>query len=172
MGNRIQQKYIICNFNEENAGKSQSLLKLIDIIENKGCKSLTVNQQTNNSGPDKYRCYDVPYKVNNVHAGTVRIAVCTQGDPYSFQKQWLEQATKIDNAQVVVCTSRVRRETVKIVYTYAEDKYRIIWLSGFCTDDYYSKKNNPYVQSISNGLNSATANAIINAIEQLYQIQL
>lgn len=167
------QKYIICDFNEENAGKSQSLLKLIEIIENKGCKPLSVNQQTDNSGPDKYRCYDVPYNVKNIPSGrTIRIAVCTQGDPYSFQKMWLEQATTRDNAQVVICTSRVRRETVKIVYNYAGEEYKIIWLSGFCTDDYYSKKTHPYVQTISNRLNNATANSIFNAIEQLFKIQL
>lgn len=170
---KLEGKYIICDFNEENAGKSQSLLKLIDIIEGiSGYTLLPFSSQDCNSGPDKYRCYDVPYSVNNTYAGKIRIAVCTQGDPYSFQERWLHHATESDEAQVVVCTSRVRRETVKIVYESSGKEYKIIWLSGFCTDDYYNKKKHPYVQTISDGLNRATANGIIKAIEEIYQIQI
>lgn len=169
----VTNKYIICDFNEEDAGKSESLLMLIDVLETKGTwVNNNYNHKIHNSGPDRYRCYDVPYKVNNIPTGTIRIAVCTQGDPYSFQKQWLEQATNIDKADIVVCASRVLRETVRNIYDNAGIEYKIIWMSGFCTDDYYDKKTKAYVKNITNGLNSATANSIINAIEQLYQIQL
>lgn len=146
---------------------------LIDVFKAKGTFINKIyNQNSHNSGSDKYRCYDVPYKVNNIPAWTIRIAVCTQGDPYSFQKQWLEQATNIDKADIVVCASMVLRETVRNIYDNAGTEYKIIWMSGFCTDDYYDEKTKAYVKNITNGLNSATANSIINAIEQLYQIQL
>lgn len=123
-------KYIICDFARSSWGKSQTLLKVIDLLkeENKPKTEKLID------GYDKYAVFELNEKI---------IVVITQGDPDSHLEECLTDAV-IENADFIVCASRSRGYTVDCIYNVAGKGYDIIWFSNLYADD----KNSPCIKHL------------------------
>ena len=117
----MTEKYIICDFARSDWGKSETLLKVIDILKT---KADPVTEELID-GHDKYAVFELDGK---------KIVVNTQGDPYSYQEKGLKRAVD-ENAVIIVCASRTRGNTVEMIYEIAKNGYEVIWLSNFYADD-------------------------------------
>ena len=114
------KKYIICDFARGDWGKTQTLLKAIELLK----KTTFPIVEELIGEKDKYAKFIINEKI---------IVFNTQGDPESYQEEGLKRAIQ-DNANIIICASRVRGSTVGIVYKYAKSDYEIIWLSNFYAD--------------------------------------
>ena len=139
------KKYIICDFARSDWGKTQTLLKVIELIK----KSTPPIIEELIEDKDKY----VEFVINK------RIVVINpQGDPGSYQEEGLNRAV-LGNADIIICASRVRGATVDNIYKYSKSDYEVIWFSNFFAD--------------TNGLpcipilHEITADAIVKLVFQL-----
>ena len=114
------KKYIICDFARSDWGKTQTLLKVIELIK----KTTPPRIEELIGDKDKYAEFVLNERI---------VAVNTQGDPGSYQEEGLKRAIQ-ENADIIVCASRVRGSTVEKVYKYAKSNYEIIWFSNFYAD--------------------------------------
>ena len=140
----MTEKYIVCDFARSDWGKSETLLKVVDKLKTK--TKPTIEELID--GHDKYAVFEINNKT---------IAVITQGDPNSYQAIGLKRAVA-ENADIIVCASRTRGDTVDVVYEIAKNGYEVIWLSNFYADD-EKLSCIPYLSDIS-------ANSIVELIQK------
>lgn len=114
-------KHIICDFARSDWGKSQTLLHVIDFLK----EEIAPKTEILIDNYDKYAVFEINKKI---------IVVITQGDPNSHQEECLNNAVK-ENADIIVCASRTRGNTVDCIYKTAEKGYDIIWFGNFYADD-------------------------------------
>ena len=117
----MNEKYIICDFGRSDWGKSQTLLKVIDML--KAIVKPTVEELIDDY--DKYALFDINGK---------RIVVSTQGDPDSYQEEGLNRAVA-QNADVIVCASRTKGSTLETVYEIAKNGYQVVRFSNFFAEE-------------------------------------
>lgn len=113
-------KYIVCDFARGNWGKTNTLLKVIELLKEK----TTPIVEDLIGEVDKYAAFKLNGK---------KIIINTQGDPNSYQKEGLLRAVS-ENADIIVCSSRTKGATVDCIYEVAGDDYDIIWFSNFHSD--------------------------------------
>lgn len=113
-------KYIVCDFARGNWGKTNTLLKVIDLLKRKTPPIV----EEHIGEVDKYAVFELDGKT---------IVINTQGDPDSYQKVGLQRAIN-DDADIIVCASRTKGSTVETIYEIAGDDYDIIWFSNFHSD--------------------------------------
>lgn len=150
---KISKKYIICDYARACWGKSATTLDVIEILERCSCVTTKENKKIEGF-EDRYGKF--------VTDSGIKIAVVTQGDPRSFQKEYLEKAANEFNADVIICTARTKGETVDNVSAIAKNRYDVIWFQNFST-------NNP-CESICKVLNKCSATWILNLVGQLKNI--
>ncbi len=118
-------KYIICDTNEPNKGKSESLLKVFDYMEQKYSQYRTAIERDFICQGDK----DIyaEYEIN----GT-KIAILTLGDPVWQYNDLMNRAAGMFSADLILCASQkdYRNKTNKHIadickqYGYREVKIR------------------------------------------------
>ncbi len=138
-------KYFILDYARAGWGKT-SVLNLV--IQKLGTPYIIVN-----GGKDQWAQF------NNVitMTGTKRVVVSTVGDPHSTLPQWLRDAVNA-NADIIVCAARQRGATVANVKKILGGAgYKGIWFRNF-----YS-----YKSACVNAMNDASANAIVQLIQNL-----
>ena len=114
-------KYIVCDCARSNWGKTNTLLKVIELLKE---KSSPIVEETI-GGIDKYAVFNLNGKI---------IVVNSQGDPDSYLEEGLQRAVKED-ADIIVCASRTRGSTIDCVYEIAKNGYEIIRFSNFYVDN-------------------------------------
>lgn len=118
----IEKKYIICNYARANWGKTETLLEVINILNSKNKPQYELIAKKTDTYKDRW-CH---FNNNNKH-----VVISTQGDPYSYQHDWLEEAAKTE-AKVILTASRTKGSTVRTVYEIAKKyNYEIVWFNNF-----------------------------------------
>lgn len=150
---KSSKKYIICDYARACWGKSATTLDVIKILDECSCVTSKENEKIIDSD-DRYGKF--------ITDNGVKIAVVTQGDPYSHQEEYLKKASNEFNADVIICTARTRGETVDNVSAIAKNGYDIIWFQNFST-------NNPDLDT-NKLLNECSAVGILNLVGRLKNI--
>ena len=114
-------KYIICDFDKSNWGKTKTLLEVIKQLKEKA--TLCVEDLIH--GEDKYVVFDLKGK---------KVVVNTQGDPDGYQEKGLQRAVD-ENADIILCASREKGKTKIYVNEIAKKGYEIIWFSNLFADN-------------------------------------
>ena len=115
-------KYMICDFGVEKWGKTGTLLRLIDVLE----------QHKHKTRKEKLNSEDV-YAVCKIENKT--IAVVTFGDPSKHFEEYLNVPIKED-ADIIVCASRTKGNTADMVYRLAsENEYQLVWFSNYHVEE-------------------------------------
>lgn len=135
-------KYLICDLARSDWGKTQTLLKVIDLLK---AKTKPLVEEVIDNG-DKFAIFKINGK---------KIIVSTQGDPNSYQKEGLLRAVN-DNTDIIVCASRTKGATVNSIYETTNGSYEIIWFNNFYADN----KDLSCIPSLKN----ISAEAIVNLI--------
>ncbi len=97
------KKYIICDTNASNYGKTTSLKDVIESVKIRGHKPVVYRTI---DGTDLYAQYII---------NSVKIAIITQGDPNSHQGELLYESF-VWGADVIVCAARTKGETFYNIY--------------------------------------------------------
>ena len=147
----MSKKYFICDFARSDSGKTTVLNQL--------AKKLKQHKEIVQVDSDDLRNGDMWYLFE--YKGK-KICIITSGDNSKDMGKWFGGALKA-NADVVVCASRSKGETIGCVNEYAEKgDYYVVWLSNYyCNSD----------ESIIDMLNDCTAESILNVIEKLLNIK-
>ena len=147
----MSKKYFICDFARSDSGKTTALNQL--------AKKLKQHKDVVQSDSDDLQNGDMWYLFEYKEK---KICIITSGDNSKDMEEWFGWALKA-NADVVVCASRSKGETIDCVNEYAEKgDYYVVWLSNYyCNSD----------ESIINMLNDCTAESILNVIEKLLNIK-
>ena len=117
-----EKKYIICNYARANWGKTETLLEVVNILNSKNKPQYKLIAEKTDTDKDRW-CH---FNNNNKH-----VVISTQGDPYSFQREWLEDAAKTE-AKVILTACRTKGSTVSAVYDIAKQyNYEIVWFNNF-----------------------------------------
>lgn len=140
-------KYIICDFARSNWGKTKTLLEVIEQLKTKAY----LIDEIPIAPDDKFAVFEMNGE---------KIVVNTQGDPNSYQEEGLKRAVN-ENADIIVCASRIKGTSEKCIYTIAENGYEIIWFSNFFADN----DSLPCVSIFP----EITAEAIVKLIQKLIQ---
>lgn len=143
---KTMDKYIVCDFARSNWGKTNTLLKVIDLLK-KAKYPLIIEEQIGEV--DKFAMFIKEGK---------KIVVNTQGDPYSYQGEGLQRAVN-EKADIIVCASRTKGTTVDCIYEIAANGYEVIWFSNFFGD-------NENLNCVA-ALPEITADAIVKLIQKL-----
>lgn len=115
-------KYIICDTGPADWGKTETLLKVIDILS-MYYKPVSEIRTNGNDRWDKF-----------IISSGRKVVVSTQGDPNSLQTKWLKQAVDV-KADIIVTTCRTSGDTVETIYDFAKEyEYEIIWFRNFHCD--------------------------------------
>lgn len=131
----MERKYIICDYARANWGKTETLLKVINILDSPSNPQFTLaDEKPNGDGKDRWCLFCSNDK---------KIVVSTIGDPNSVQPIWLEDAAKA-GADIIVAASRTSGSTVNAVYDVAARYgYEIIWFQNFHIDNSKFSKMQP-----------------------------
>lgn len=135
-------KYMLCDYARSDWGKSQTLLKVIELL--KDIANPVIEEQI--GAVDKFAVFIINEK---------KIVVNTQGDPDSYQEEGLARAVK-EKAHVIVCASRSKGSTYDCVKEYEKNDYEIIWFRNF----YANNDNLPCVAYLPELMASAIVNLI------------
>lgn len=135
-------KYLICDLARSNWGKTQTLLKVIELLKTKA--KPTVEEVIDDI--DKFAIFEINGK---------KIIVSTQGDPDSYQKEGLLRAIS-ENANIIVCASRTKGSTADNIYETTNGNYEIILFNNF----YAKNKDLLCIPT----LNTISAEVIVNLI--------
>lgn len=145
------KKYIICDSARAESGKTAVLSELADKLKSsKNIKQLDFKDLNNG---DVWYLFECKGK---------KICIITGGDDAKSIKKWLDWSMKA-NADIVVCASRSKGDTVHCVNEFASKSgFSIVKFSNyFCEGD----------DSEINVLNECTAESILNVIEKLLNIK-
>ena len=152
----MEKKYIICDTAKSQWGKTETLLKVIDLLNRKfpeiyDSKYALTSEKT--SGKDKWCHFEKSNK---------KVVISTLGDPYSFQPQWMKDAA-ITGAKVIVTACRTKRSTMNVVYNIAREcGYHIIWFRNFHI------ANPAIIEDLSiKNVRTEEAKCIVNIIDSL-----
>ena len=113
-------KYILCDYARSDWGKSQTLLKVIERLNE--IANPEIEEQIGDV--DKFAVFIINGK---------KIVVNTQGDPDSYQEEGLARAVT-EKADVIVCASRAKGSTYECVKEYENNDYEIIWFRNFYSE--------------------------------------
>lgn len=121
------KKYVICNRNSPNRGKSDSLLMVYYMLAHKYPQSVTRLDEgiTSSEGKDLYAEFII---------GDIKIAILTLGDPVKQHEEYLKDAVKF-GADLIICASQRNDKTVEHVKDLRGHGYRIYWLLNSNTGD-------------------------------------
>ena len=114
-------KYIICDSNIHDRGKSTALLKLTDMVNAKYGSSVTSNF-IEGTAIDYY---------SKVTIDGVKVAIITMGDPNKVYFDVVTDAADVYKADVIICASRTSGYTVEHIDNMRKlYGYRVVWLSN------------------------------------------
>lgn len=114
-------KYIICDRNIHDRGKSTALLKLTDMVKAKYGSSVTSNF-IEGTAIDYY---------SKVTIDGVKVAIITMGDPCRVYFDVVTDAADVYKADVIICASRTSGYTVEHIDNMRKlYGYRVVWLSN------------------------------------------
>ena len=135
-------KVLICLRGLGSTGKTSSILRAYNLFE-------SINKQIYaKSGTDICA---------SVSVGGHLVGFASQGDPNSFQEEWIEYLIKM-SCPVIVCASRTKGQTAEALNRIAgKYNYRVIYMSPFTSYSYHN----------TDLLNEVTARAINNLISNL-----
>lgn len=118
---------------------------------------------------------DVPFADNADYAidalliGTYRglkIGICSQGDPYSHQAEWLDKCLST-GCDIIVAACRTKGYTkLNVEETARKGGYGIIWVSTFCHESKEEKSASPEMYEGVN-LNQFMAETLKRLIDSL-----
>lgn len=150
-------KTIIGVWNNENTGKSGSILEAYKILLAKGAKiDYSITDIASYSNPD----------VNNNEVVAVldykgiKIGIESQGDPTGRQFNTLPDLVK-NQCEIIICASRPDVPTNDIIYKTSKSNYEIIWYSNF----YFNDGNT--AQSRQNLIHQFNGECIIKLVDDL-----
>lgn len=114
-------KYIICDRNIHDRGKSTALLKLTDMVKAKYGSSVRSNF-IEGTAIDYY---------SKVTIDGVKVAIITMGDPNKVYFDVVTDAADVYKADVIICASRTSGYTVEHIDNMRKlYGYRVVWLSN------------------------------------------
>lgn len=151
-------KTIIGVWNNENTGKSGSILEAYKILLAKRAKiDYSITGIASYSNPD----------VNNNEVVAVldykgiKIGIESQGDPTGRQFNTLPDLVQ-HHCDIIICASRCGGKTCTLIDTTIRSGYDLIWYSNFYFDD----KNNTQGRHIS--LNHFNGECIVKLVDDLF----
>lgn len=126
-GYTMPKKYVICNRNGQNRGKSDSLLMVYHLLVHKYPQCVTRLDEgiTYPEGKDLYAEFIID---------STKIALLTLGDNVKQHEDYLKEAVKFD-ADLILCASWRKGKTVDHVIDLRGYDYRIYWLLNPNTGD-------------------------------------
>lgn len=120
--NQSEKKFILCDYATANWGKTETLLKVIDILS----EQYNIKSSEDSNGNDKWRLFELPKHK--------KVVVSTQGDPKSLQADWLKSAAE-NEAEIIVTACRTKGSTVEKIYDISKTYgHEIIWFQNFHFD--------------------------------------
>lgn len=121
------KKYVICNRNGSNRGKSDALLMVYYQLVHKYPQCVTRLDEgiTYSEGKDLY----AEFIIDNI-----KIAILTLGDPVKQHEEYLKDAVKF-GADLILCASQCKKVTLDHVKDLRGHGYRIYWLLNPNTGD-------------------------------------
>lgn len=145
------KKYIICDSAKAESGKSAVLNEFADRL--KSCRNTKQLDSKDLNDFDKWYLFEYQGK---------KICVITGGDEASLMKKWFDWALKA-NADVIVCASRSKGDTMHCVNKFAsKGGFSIVKFSNyFCEGD----------DSEIDVLNECTAESVLNVIEKMLNVK-
>ena len=152
------QKTIIANYGDSNLGKTESIIKLYELL-----KPLDESKVPFYYKPEEHHgdlCARII--INNISVG-----ISSPGDPDSYQERWLKELIEEENCRIIVAACHHAGPTVKVIKDYAKaNNYRIYWTSNARIYEYIDA-NNPRVapKGMCDCFNEQWAEEIANLIE-------
>lgn len=144
------EKTIIANYGDPETGKTQSIILAY--------KKLRMMAAT-----DKVLHVDKDDVCAMMEINGVKVGICSQGDPRSCQKGWMETLVK-EECTIILAACRPLGATVTIIENYRAKGYRIYWTSHA---KMFEDRTAPRVapKSIRNRFNEQWAEEIANLID-------
>ena len=146
-------KTIIANYGEPNLGKTESILMLYEKLK---------KVETSQSGfAPHYNNGDI---CDVLMINGVKVGICSQGDPKSCQKGWMDILVNQEKCPIILAACRHYGATVTLIESYQQQGYRIFWT---CNARLYEHNTDPRVapKGICNRFNEQWAEEIANMIE-------
>ena len=146
------QKTIIANYGDPNLGKTESITLAYEKLKKVADKDLGVIDVDN----DDFCAW--------VEINKVKVGISSQGDPWSHQKQWLDDLIAKD-CVIILAACHHSGATATVIMDQAKaNGYRIYWTSNARI---YEHETNPSIgpRSIRNRFNENWAEEIARLIE-------
>jgi len=152
----MAEKTIIANYGEPNTGKTESIIKVYDLLKPSDESKVPFLYKPEEHNGDL--CARVI--INNIPVG-----ISSPGDPDSYQERWFKELIDEEKCQIIVTACREKGGTREFIKRYACEKgYRIIWT---CNARLYEHNTDPRKapKGILNRFNEQWATEIANLIE-------
>lgn len=145
------QKTIIANYGDWDLGKTESIILACKMLKRVATSYEVMHEDKEDA------C--VVLIINGVKVG-----ICSQGDPRSCQKGWMETLVDKENCTIILAACRHYGATADLILSYENKGYRIFWTSNARL---YEHKTNPRVapKGILTRFNEQWATEIVNLIE-------
>jgi len=146
-------KTIIANYGDPNLGKSESILMAYEKLK---------KVETNKSGFDPH--YNDGDICDVLEINGVKVGICSQGDPRSCQKGWMDILVNQEKCTIILAACRHYGATETLIKSYQQQGYRIFWTSNARL---YEHNTDPRVtpKGIRTRFNEQWATEITNLIE-------
>lgn len=144
------QPTIIANYGDWNLGKTESI-----ILAYKKLREVAASDTVLHTDKDDVCAV---LEINGVKVG-----ICSQGDPRSCQKGWMETLVA-NRCTIILAACRHYGATVDLILSYKDQGYRIFWTSNARL---YEEATHPRVapKGIQTRFNDHWATEIANLIE-------
>lgn len=112
----MAEKTIIANYGDRDLGKSQSILMVYEMLK------VAANDRDNK-----------PLQTNNgdvcavLEINGVKVGICSQGDPKSCQKGWMDTLVNKEECTIILAACRYNGATADLIVSYKKQGYRIYW---------------------------------------------
>ena len=110
---------IIANYGDPNLGKTESILMAYEKLK---------KVETNKSGFTPH--HDNGDICDVLEINGVKVGICSQGDPRSCQKGWMDILVNREKCTIILAACRHYGATTDLIMSYKNKGYRIIWTSN------------------------------------------
>lgn len=122
---KTPHKTVIATWGVSNTGKSDTLVKVFDLIQQNYPNAIYNIKYPSHTGN-----INAVIDIINIHGISVKVGIESQGDPNSRIFTSIDEFVAI-NCDIILCATRTRGDTVCKVSLLTQNGYREIWITNY-----------------------------------------